>query len=217
MEIEGERMMGIESQVSESSKKRLASAFHYVRRTFFPKWRKGADWAAKEDPELPYHGWCDDSSRTIFVQSTPEEDDRLHLILIHETCHAVTGEPHTKRWRDRFRQAGDTAKKIGRRELANLIYEEVRISSENEEKPRLNERLIYSTIQDIILADSHVSFDEAIEEVARLWGITPADVTQFEDCKSTYEETTRLLAQFQSQIAAKQSGQERNGKDAASG
>ncbi len=202
MEIEGGEMRGIESQMSESSKKRLVEAFQYVRETFFPKWRKGADWKVKEDPGLPYYGRCDDSRRTIFVQSTLEEDDRLHLILIHEICHAITSEPHTKKWRDRFHFAGDTAKKIGRQKLAKLIYDEVRRSSENVKPPRLNERLIYSTIEDIILADSRVSFDEAIEAVARLWGITPEDVSQFKDCKSVYEETTEMISQFQSQVAA---------------
>ena len=196
-------MRGIEPQVSESNKRRLAEAFQYVRVTFFPKWRKGAYWRVKENPGLPYYGRCDDSSRTILVQSTPEEDDRLHLILIHEICHAITKEPHTKKWRDRFQKAGDTAKKIDRQELANLIYDEVRRSSKNVKPPRLNERLIYATIKDIILDDSGVSFDEAIEAVARLWGITPEDVSQFKDCKTVYEETIRLLSQFQAQVAAR--------------
>lgn len=195
-------MTGIEPQVDESSKRRLAGAFHYVRGTFFPKWRKGDEWAVKEDPGLPYYGRCDDSSRTILVQSTPAEDDRLHLILIHEICHAITREPHTKKWRDRFKQAGDTAKEIGRHQLANLIYDEVRKSSKNAKPRRLNERLIYSTIEDVILADFRVSFDEAIEAVAQLWGVTPEDVRQFKDCRNVYEEIIRMIAQFQSQIAA---------------
>jgi hypothetical protein len=195
-------MRGNKSQVSGSSKKRLTESFQYVRETFFPKWRKGADWAVKEDPSLPYYGRCDDSSRTIFVQSTLEEDNRLHLILIHEICHAITREPHTKKWRDRFQQAGDVAKKIGRQELGDLIYDEVRRSSRNAKPARLNERLIYSTMEDVILADFQVSFDEAIEEVARLWGISPEDVLQFKECKSVYEETIRMISQFQSQVAA---------------
>jgi hypothetical protein len=201
MEIEGRRMTGIECQASESTKERLAEAFHYVRETFFPKWLKGADWEVRDDPGLPYYGWCDDSSRTIFVQSTPAEDDRLHLILIHEICHAITKEPHTKKWRDRFKQAGDTAKKIGRQELANLIYDEVRRSSENVKPPRLNERLIYSTIEDVILADFDVSFKETIEAVAQLWGITLEDVSQFKDCRRVYEETSRIISRLQSQLA----------------
>ena len=210
-------MTGIEPQMSESSEKRLEEAFQYVRETFFPKWRKGTYWTVEEDPTLTYYGRCDDSSRKILVQSTPEEDDRLHLILIHEICHAITNEPHTKKWRDRFRQAGDTAMEMGRQELANLIHNEVRRSSENVKQPRLNQRLIYSTIQDIILADSSVSFEEAIAEVARLWGITPADVTQFKDCMKIYEETSRLISRFESEIAAKHSGQEGIRKDSASG
>ena len=202
METKGLRMTKIRTQVSKANKTRLVRAFLYVCKTFFPKWRKGDEWEAKEDPGLPYHGRCDDSSKTIFVRSTPDEDDRLHLILIHEICHAITREPHTKKWRDRFKRAGDTAKEIGRQELANLIYDEVRRSSENVKPPRLNERLIYSTIEDVILADSRVSFEEAIEAVAQLWGITGEDVRQFKDCRSVYEEAIRMIAQFQSQIAA---------------
>lgn len=202
MENETGIMTGIEPHASESIKRRLTGAFHYVRKTFFPKWRKGSNWAVKEDSGLLYYGRCDDSSRTILVQSTPEDDDRLHLILIHEICHAITKEPHTKKWRDRFKQAGDTAKKIGRQELANLIYDEVRRASENVKPPRLNERLIYSTIEDVILAGFNVSFEETIETVAQLWGITLEDVRQFKDCNRVYEETIRMISQFQSQIAA---------------
>ena len=195
-------MTGTEPQASAFSRRRLTEAFRYVHRTFFPKWRKADEWTVKEDPSLPYYGRCDDGSRTIFVQSTPEEDDRLHLILIHEICHAITREPHTTKWRDRFKQAGDTAKEIGRQELADLIYDEARRSAANQKPPRLNERLIYSTIEDVILADSNVSFDEAIEAVARLWGITLEDVRQFKACKSVYQETIKMISQFQSQIAA---------------
>ena len=202
MEIEGGRMTGIEPQMSESSEKRLEEAFQYVLETFFPKWRKGTYWTVEEDPTLTYYGRCDDSSRKILVQSTPEEDDRLHLILIHEICHAITREPHTKKWRDRFEQAGNTAMEIGRQELANLIYDEVRRSSENVKPPRLNERLIYSTIEDVILDDPQISYEDTIKTVAKLWGIAPEDVTELENCESVYEETIRMISQFMSQIAA---------------
>lgn len=83
-----------------------------------------------------------------------------------------------------------------------MIYREVERVSKNEKPPRLNERLIYSTIEDVILVDSHVSFEAAIKAVAQLWGITPEDVTQFKECKRVYEETIRIISQFQSQIAA---------------
>ena len=202
MEIESLRMTKNETQVSEGNKRQLAEAFHYVRETFFPKWRKGDEWTVKEDPTLPYYGWCDDSNRTILIRSTPEEDDILHLILIHEICHAITREPHTKKWRDRFEQAGNTAMEIGRQELANLIYDEVRRSSENVKPPRLNERLIYSTIEDVILDDPQNSYEDTIKTVAKLWGIAPEDVTELENCESVYEETIRMISQFMSQIAA---------------
>ena len=189
--------------MSHHNQRRLAEAFYYVRQTFFPKWQKGFEWAAKEDPSLPYYGRCDDNSKTIFVQSIPEEDDRLHLILIHEICHAITREPHTRKWRHRFKQAGDTATEVGRQQLASWIYDEVRRASENEKGPRLNERLIYSTIEDVILVDPHISYQDSINRVAKLWGIAPEDVTAFKGCKKVYEETTTKISQFEAQMKFK--------------
>lgn len=186
--------------MSEFSQEKLKDAFDYVRKIFFPQWRRGVEWTVKVDANLAYYGRCDDGSKTILVQAVPENDDKLHLILIHEICHAITGEPHTKKWRNRLRQAGDTAKEIGRQQLANMIYREVERSSQNEKPPRLNERLIYSTIEDVILVDSDLSFEATIETVAQLWGIAPEDVTQFKDCKRVYEETIKMMRQFESQM-----------------
>ena len=78
---------------------RVQAAFAYVRETFFPQWQEGHEWTVTEDGTLAYYGRCDDAARTILVRSEIGDEDRLFLTLVHEICHAVSREPHSKSWR----------------------------------------------------------------------------------------------------------------------
>ena len=178
----------------------LQETFDRVRQTFFPKWRRGDEWTVREDPTLTHYGRCDDDTKTIVIQPGWANDSRLYLILIHEICHAITREPHTKKWRKRFNQAGDTAKEMGQEELARMIYDEAKRYADHEKPLRLNERLIYATIEDVLLKDPDITYEESIEWVARLWGVTIEDVVGFRDCEKVYEETIRKISQVRSRL-----------------
>jgi hypothetical protein len=177
---------------------RVQAAFAYVCETFFPQWHEGRTWTVKEDGTLAYYGRCDDAARTILVKSEIEDEDRLLLTLIHEICHAISREPHSKDWRRMFERAGRTSKRIGRERLAEMIEAEVRRYAASDEPVRLDERLVYSTIQDLLLADPDLPYEETIQKVASLWGVDLEDVTAFPRCLEAYRETRekfkRLLA-----------------------
>jgi hypothetical protein len=177
---------------------RVQAAFAYVCEIFFPQWQEGRKWTVKEDGILGYYGRCDDAARTILVKSEIEDEDRLLLTLIHEICHAISREPHSKVWRKMFEEAGSTSRRVGREGLAGMIEEEVRRYAAYDEPARLDERLVYSTIQDLLLADPELTYGETIQKVASLWGVDPEDVTAFPRCLEAYRETRekfkRLLA-----------------------
>jgi len=177
---------------------RVQAAFAYVCETFFPHWQEGRTWTVKEDGALAYYGRCDDDAKTILVKSEREDEDRLLLTLIHEVCHAVSREPHSKGWRRMFERAGITSMRVGRERLAGMIEAEVRRYAAHDESERLDEKLVYSTIEDLLLADPDLPYEKTIEMVASLWGVDPEDVTAFPRCLEAYRETrekfTHLLA-----------------------
>ena len=82
--------------------------------------------------------------------------------------------------------------------LAGMIEEEVRRYEAYDEPARLDERLVYSTIQDLLLADPDLPYDKTIQKVASLWGVDLEDVTALPRCLEAYQETRekvkRLLA-----------------------
>jgi hypothetical protein len=177
---------------------RLQAAFAYVYETFFPQWQEGRKWTVKEGGTLAYYARCDDATKRILVKSEIEDEDKLFLTLIHEICHAISKEPHSKSWRRMFEEAGITSRRVGRERLAGTIEEEVRRYAAYDEPLRLDERLVYSTIQDLLLADPDLPYEKTIQKVASLWGVDPEDVTAFPRCLEAYQETTeefkRLLA-----------------------
>lgn len=177
---------------------RVQAAFAYVRETFFPEWNEGSKWIVKEGGTLPYYGRCDDAAKTILVKSEIEDEDKRFLTLIHEICQAISREPHSKSWRRLFEEAAVTSRRVGRERLAGMIEEEVRRYAAYDEPTRLHERLVYSTIQDLLLADPDLPYEKTIAKVASLWGVDPEDVTAFPRCLEAYRETRekfkRLLA-----------------------
>jgi hypothetical protein len=79
-----------------------------------------------------------------------------------------------------------------------MIEEEMRRYAAYDEPARLDERLVYSTIQDLLLADPDLPYEKTVQTVASLWGVNPEDVTAFPRCLEAHRETRekfkRLLA-----------------------
>ena len=104
---------------------RLQSAFSHVREVYFPRWDKEGKWAEKYDLDLPSQGRCADEKKQIIVSHVNKNDDDLHMLLIHEIAHAVTNGGHGKKWQERYRKAGKKAEEIGRKNLAEKVYEDI--------------------------------------------------------------------------------------------
>ena len=79
-----------------------------------------------------------------------------------------------------------------------MIEAEVRRYAAYDEPAALDDRLVYSTIQDLLLSDPDLPYERTIQRVASLWGVEPEDVTAFPRCLEAYQETRekfkRLLA-----------------------
>jgi hypothetical protein len=104
--------------------KRLQEAYEYIRENFFQRWYRNKQWVVRLIPRLPAHGKCNDKKKEIQLQCVSDDEDSLHVLLIHEICHAF-GSGHGKKWFARMLRAADDAKNMGRNKLAGMLEEEV--------------------------------------------------------------------------------------------
>lgn len=116
-------------ETEEMDKLNLAHEFEYIRETFFPRWDRKREWNIKAVQRLPdgaVKGFYDDVSKAILIPQwlLSKNQDWLHSVLIHEISHCASIY-HGKRFQKRYSKAGDEAKRIGRKLLANFIFFEL--------------------------------------------------------------------------------------------
>lgn len=126
--------------------KRLEDAFQYVRQTFFPRWDRKKEWFVEYLPpkfkkwheedldrqikrdgledRYPFKtklgGICQDFRKCILIYTISKKDNALHLLLIHEICHAVSKDGHGEKWFEEMEKARGRALVINKG-LAKLI------------------------------------------------------------------------------------------------
>lgn len=100
---------------------RLQDAFQDVRQTFFPRWDKKGEWKVVDSTRIKASydtginefrervginhlmekadmlAECCEWGKVINIFEIPDDDDRLHELLIHEICH-VKALGHGKKW-----------------------------------------------------------------------------------------------------------------------
>jgi len=167
---------------------RLHEAFAYVRSTFFPLWDRGAEWTVSEVVDLPVNGKSDERKKRIVVHVVADNDDDLHLLLIHEICHAVTSTSHGKKWLDRLMKAGDRARLIGREALADLLYDEVERYAKSDRRLKVIAELIYNTIEDLVFYNPSATYAEVIDTIAVQFGFYRGELLEkYTHCQEVYD------------------------------
>jgi hypothetical protein len=167
---------------------RLQDAFLYVRKTFFPRWDRNAEWTVGRVADLPVNGRSDEANKIITIHAVSEDDDELCFLLVHEICHAVAGTGHGKKWLNRLKKAGDTAKLIGRDRLGDLIYDEVERYARSEKQIKVVAELIYNTIEDTVFYNPSASYEDVIDSVAMQFGFYRDELNEkYTRCREVYE------------------------------
>lgn len=173
---------------------RLQEAFEYVRKTFFPRWDKAGQWKVQEKPDLPSHGKCDSEKKTINLQYISEDQDRLEGLLIHEICHAVTIEGHSKKWLDRMKAAATKAREVGHKELSKALFEEV---EEYIEAPKVTARSYYNAIEDCVSYNPEAPYEQVLAAVAYDFGLSPEEVEKAaKRCKQIYKKEVKYMRRY---------------------
>ena len=150
----------------------LKKPFEFVRKMFFPRWDRARRWGVKRVWHLPAQGRCDRASKNILIKDRPPHEDELYCLLIHEICHAVSSPYHGRRWQDRMMKAGDKADKIGHKELAEMLDEEVK---RQRLIPKNIDREAYDLIYDIVTALPYIKFNRLLTRVAAEYGMYPRE------------------------------------------
>ena len=172
-------------------KQRLQDAFKYVRKTFFPRWDKNNQWSVRIVHDLPIEGRCEKGIKTVSLQYVSGDEDKLHLLLIHEICHS-SASGHSKKWSSRMLKAATRAEKAGCSNVADLIRKNV---AETEKAASVNASLVYDCIRSrLILGDKlDESYEDFINSVACGVGMYPDELEKkFKQCRKIYNKGYRF-------------------------
>lgn len=168
---------------------RLQTAFEYIRKTYFPRWDKKGQWTVSYKGDLPSTGSCDIKNKAIFLDTAPAKDDKLHFLLIHEICHAVTTQSHGKKWKSRMLKASAKAKELGHKEISKMLHENVEIYNKSNKIKAFD---VYQLIDEWTTENPDVPYDELIKGVAGYFGCYPEELEEdYKRCKTVYEKARK--------------------------
>lgn len=160
----------------------IAKRFQYVRQHFFPRWDLKKQWKVRYIPNASFAGRCNEKAKEILVHRFANEND-LDLLLIHEICH-VRCPSHGIAWQDKLSRMSQRAKDIGRDELSNLILRELHIVKES---PPVTAESIYRLIEQCVREVPFISYNDAVNYVAREHGYTRSALKQkYKGTKKAY-------------------------------
>lgn len=170
-------------------KQRLQDAFKYVRKTFFPRWDKNNQWSVRIVHDLPIEGRCEKGIKTVSLQYVSGDEDKLHLLLIHEICHS-SASGHSKKWSSRMLKAATRAEKAGCSNVADLIRKDVK---RTEGATSVNASMVYEFIHLVLNDKLDESYEDFMNYVAREWGMYPDEFEKrFKQCRKVYKKAYRF-------------------------
>lgn len=202
------KRVAVEEQGIEEGSQRIDSQealevlFENVRRTYFPRWRRGKGWSIRLDyvPGRPkLGGLCDLETRTIWIAPQQRDDENVEAIVFHETTHAIVGSGHGVRFQRRMLKAADDAEAQGNAALAAELRQEVVAYADS---PRHRVADMYSDIRDAAceISDYHTLLHVLSEQD----GLLPEEFERryrrarrvYDEKRREVEEEKRLEAQL---------------------
>jgi len=195
----------------------IQDEFLFVRRVFFPYWRRGKQWTVEEVERFEDEttaGRCLRDKQTIQIMN--QEHFFLREILIHEVCHAVTarrGVCHSPSWHTRMEKAAQKAETNGDRALAESLREDAAryLDSNGFDETPLSDDII-SGVEEVVRQWPDLTFDQVKEIVGNKYGIPspffdlPCNVKryrrEFDRAKKDVRDERKIRAQFDAALAA---------------
>jgi hypothetical protein len=175
---------------------RLAARFADLRETLFLNWDTDRHWQAVAGGGLTqtgYMGQCDSDAQAIRIR--PDlvglSDSQLDVLLVHEICHAITGEDEGSAWKSEMAKASRRAQEGGREPLAELITREIESYREGEYEV-LDDDIVDCDFQDALFEHPNASFDKIADMVARKWNIPPELLLErHPNCRRAFEKVRK--------------------------
>ncbi len=134
-----------------------------VRKNFFPRFDRKGRWRARKGTftsMLGEQGYCDDGQCRILVRPdlAAAHSDDLTVTLIHELIHAVLQDgSHLRRFARRLEAARTRALRLGRRELAQRIRDEIH-AYRPENAERVTAGAVYTAMADLMSEHPPITF-----------------------------------------------------------
>lgn len=153
---------------------RLQQHWKAVLTSFFPRWRAASEWRCTTRTCRTGHGYCDIDRRVIEIGVVSEDDDALDLLLIHEIAHAVAPGFHGKTWQRRMALAADTARKLGRPRLAELLDTEIATYRDGAEPLAV----AYGEVENALLGNPDLTLLQIKRWLARTYGLKFSEVAK---------------------------------------
>jgi hypothetical protein len=166
--------------------KDLNTEFATVRKQFFPRWDREGRWRLRlVDDLFGAQGKCDSDAKEIKIAFRLTGDE-LHLLLIHEIAHAVTGGGHGQIWQTRMLKAAQQAECLEHPDMALALRKEVEAYKNT---PRETAKEVYDRLEDQILIGSFLpTFEQLVEFVSRDYGLSPNEfLQQFRAARKVYD------------------------------
>ena len=151
---------------------KLQQHWKAVLADFFPRWRAASQWRCTARTCRSAHGHCDLRRRIIEIGFVSEDDDALDLLLIHEIVHALASPGHGNTWQRRIAVAADTARKLGRLRLAELLDTEI-VNYRERGEPLA---IAYQEVADALLCNPDLTFADIKSWLAQLYGLRLGEV-----------------------------------------
>jgi hypothetical protein len=169
----------------------LVDTFEHIRQTFFPRWDRNKDWSVVLVDDLDgAQGRCEPGVKQIQL-ATYWEGDELTALIIHEIAHAAAGVDHGKRWLARMEKAAADAEKMGMGNLAAAIREQIDSYSDGF---RVTAAMIYGELEDAVICQPQMSFDQAMDFVRRDCGLSREQfLKRFRRSRAVYDETRQYV------------------------
>jgi len=153
--------------------------FAEVKETFFPDWDPTNLWKVQLKSQLSdwYLGnaYVNRTTKTIEIDElfTPQDDDLMRCLLLHQLCHVIGGDEHGRKWAASFLQVARLADLRGQKSLADLIWADAGASWDTKE-PNINP--ILQNMQAALAERPDETAANIIDAAARAMGISGLDL-----------------------------------------
>ncbi len=168
--------------------------FDRIKRLFFPRWDRAGLWRVTTNSRRRLHGFCDQAQKRIEIVTSHDDADKHDALIIHETCHAVTGGGHGNDWQARMEKAAVRATELKRRKVARILRDEI---AAYRAAPQSVE-YVYQGIEDAVFINPRLTLMQIKRRIAYDHGLLASEVCRkFPRTEKVYLTTKREAEEYE--------------------